>query len=70
MQPFCAHFSHPFWRRLFLAGFSLALAAALVGAAALEVAIVPGISGALHLLTTDVASNNVGVIEISASILP
>ena len=35
-----------------------------------EVALVPGISGALRLLTTDVAGTNVGVTEISSSVLP
>lgn len=35
-----------------------------------EVAAVPGTSGNLRLLATDVASNNVGVVEISGSVLP
>jgi YVTN family beta-propeller protein len=35
-----------------------------------EVAVVPGLSGKLRVLTTDVASNMVGVVEIDGSVLP
>lgn len=35
-----------------------------------EVALVPGVPGFLRLLSTDVASNNVTVVDISDTILP
>jgi len=52
MQRLCALYSRPSWRRLALAGLSLAVAATFVGAAT--------IAFAWH----------VGVIEISADVLP